>query len=145
MGASSITVNIANNTEQGYITFNNLTFLDNSGEDFSPIGVSPYVSYSIKDNNSNTLALYACSEDNLNGTVNVYTQGEAVFNLPNGDTLTISWYLQSVNTGYNKVPLLKPSSASYWYKGLTNPSDKEGQQSYTFNVIIQDLPFAAEA
>ena len=132
----SIRVNMTNNTGQGPITFNTFSFLENTGGDFNAGGSQPFtINTIIEDGTTVTPALYGQGysgyydgDDTFSPTI-----GTAVFNMPNGDTLTISWNLAPNVT--NNVPTLSPSSNTYTYTGLTNPSTSD-HTNFVFDVSV---------
>lgn len=136
----SITVNITNNTGQGPVTFNTFSFLGETGGKFSPNAPPFMVPANIPDNNTAVKALYAEGytyvEYAMGTPLNYYvnTSGTAIFNMPNGDTLTIIWDLNA-DSSNNKMPTMTPSSNNYNYSGISNPTITNGND-YMFNVII---------
>jgi len=131
----SIIVNITNNTGQGPITFNSFSFLNETGKKFSPDGPPFTVACSIPSNGTPLQALY--SEGYIYGNPSydgVYADGTAVFNMPNGDTLTIIWDLDP-SSNDNKTPTFTPSSNAYNYAGISSPVINNGSD-YVFNVAI---------
>lgn len=127
----SITVNITNNTEQGPITFNSFSFCNDTGLGFSPDGPPYTVATNIQADGTAVQALYAYGY--LAG-IEVLTSGTAIFNLPNGDLLTIEWELNP-ESDENKTPTLTPSSNTYNCAGISTPTISNGND-YVFNVAI---------
>jgi hypothetical protein len=137
----SITVNITNNTGQGPVTFNSFSFFSETKGKFSPGGAPYVVATTIPDSNQQVKALYAegfvssTSEGGIPADLYIYTEGTAVFNMPNGDSLTISWKLSPQSGANNHVPTLSPSSTTYNYSGLTSPVSSTNSD-YVFNIGI---------
>jgi hypothetical protein len=132
----SIRVNITNNTGQGPITFNTFTFLENTGGDFNANDSQPFtITNVIEDTTTVPSALYAQGYSGYYNGEPTYsaTVGTAIFNMPNGDTLTISWSLKPNVT--NNVPTLSPSSNTYVYNGLTDPSTIDSA-NFVFDVSV---------
>lgn len=136
----SITVNITNSTGQGPITFNSFSFLNETKGGFGPGGPPFLVPCNIPSNSIAVQALYAkgytygAEANGIPYTGLVYTSGTGVFNMPNGDTLTVVWDLNPESSN-NKTPTFTPSSDAYNYSGITNPVITNGND-YVFNVSI---------
>ena len=136
----SITVNISNNTQQGPITFNSFAFLDETGGKFSPNGPPFTAVTNIQDDGNQVQALYAygfTASEIVEGTpldTYVNTSGTGLFNMPNGDTLTITWDL-APESDSNKTPTFTPSSDNYDYEGISSPTITNGND-YVFNISI---------
>jgi hypothetical protein len=134
----SITVNLTNNTGQGPVTFNTFSFLGETGGKFNPNGPPFMISTNIKADGTTVKALYAegymYTESVMGTPLDYYvnTSGTAIFNLPNGDTLTIVWDLSDV--GSNSQPTLTPTGNSYIYSNISSPVINGND--YEFNVII---------
>ncbi len=132
----SITVNITNNTGQGPMTFNSFTFLNETKGKFNPNSVPFTAACNIQSNGVAVKALYAegfkYDEGYASGTIN--TSGTGIFNMPNGDTLTVIWDLKADSTD-NKTPTFTPSSNAYNYAGISSPVVSNGND-YVFNVAI---------
>jgi hypothetical protein len=64
---------------------------------------------------------------------NPSTSGTAVFNLPNGDTLSIIWDL-NLKTHSMPQPTILPSSDAYYITGISNPVNNNG--TYEFTLVI---------
>jgi len=131
----SIKVNITNSTGQGPITFNTFSFLETTGGDFNAGGQPFTVVTIIEDSSSESPALYGQGYSGYYDGDSTFsaTAGTAIFNMPNGDTLTITWDLMPGAT--NKVPTLSPSSNTYTYTGLTNPTTSDSA-NFVFDVTI---------
>ena len=134
---ASLTVALTNNTAQGAITFGLLSF----SESLNPSSYPPVIINTVVDGDTQTI-LIAASESiiNYSGTPpqpvqggNPVTEGFAVFNLPNGDTLQITWDLDADDAS-NSMPSIVPSSDYYSISGLTNPVVKNNY--YTFNIVV---------
>lgn len=121
----SIQVNITNNTNIGSITFNTFSFLEGTGNSFNANNSQPFTVTNVISNGATATALYAQG-------YSVSTSGTGLFNMPNGDVLTISWNLKA---GNSNVPTLSPSGNSLVYTGLTNPT-VSNTSDYVFNVVI---------
>lgn len=137
----SITVNITNNTGQGPITFNSFSFLNETKGKFSPGGPPFLVPCNIQANGVAVQALYSEGYYYTTGSPygtpeshKITAAGTAVFNMPNGDTLTIIWDLNPESSS-NKVPTFTPSSDAYNYAGISSPVISNGND-YVFNVAI---------
>lgn len=131
----SIKVNITNSTGQGPITFNTFSFLETTGGDFNADGQPFTIVNVIEDGSSASPALYGQGYSGYYDGDSTFsaTVGTAIFNMPNGDTLTITWDLMP--GGKNHVPTLSPSSNTYTYIGLTNPTTSDSE-NFVFNVTI---------
>lgn len=132
----SITVNITNNTEQSPVTFNSFSFLNETKNKFSPNSVPFIVACNIQANGVAVQALYAegYSTKDYSDVGLVVTSGTGLFNMPNGDTLTIIWDLNP-QSSKNKPPTCTPSSNAYDYEGISSPVITNGDD-YVFNLVI---------
>jgi hypothetical protein len=125
----SINVVVTNQTGQGNITFNSLDFLT----DHNPLTLPPVVTNVLSDGASgvNILGAYNYQQTPGPGAPSSTSVGTAVFNLPNGDPLTISWDLSAYSGG--DMPSIVPSQA-YNVTGVTTPVT-DGY-NYTFTLVI---------
>lgn len=137
----SITVNVTNNTGQGPITFNSFSFLNETKGKFSPNGPPFQVPCNIQADGVTVQALYSegyiYTKGSPYGTpeyAKIDASGTAVFNMPNGDTLTIIWDLDPKSDD-NKTPTFTPGSDVYNYAGISTPIITNGND-YEFNVTI---------
>lgn len=136
----SITVNMTNNTQQGPITFSSFAFLGETGGKFSPNGPPFAAATNIQANGTSVQALYANGYvasgfvDGVPLDCYVNTSGTGVFNMPNGDTLTVTWDLDAESDD-NKMPTFTPSSISYDYSGIESPTITNGND-YVFDIVI---------
>lgn len=121
----SIQVNITNNTGKGPVTFNTFSFLEGTGNAFNANNSQPFTVTNVIGNGTTAPALYAQG-------YSASTTGTGIFNMPNGDTLTISWNLKA---GGSNVPTLSPSNNKLVYTGLTNPV-VSNTSNYVFNVVV---------
>lgn len=130
-----VTVIVTNNTGQGAITFNSLSFLQNN--DYTNIGFPPMVCTTL-DNNTSATILEATYRQQWTSTeqgpvpATSTTCGTATFNLPNGSQLTITWDLDAFNGGDQPQIV---TGVGYSASGATTPTSDDGY-NYTFNVTI---------
>jgi hypothetical protein len=130
----SINVVITNSTGQGSITFNSLDFLSSH----NPSTLPPVVTNIVADGASavNILGAYNYSwppDPNDPDPPSSCSIGTAIFNLPNGDPLTISWSLNALSPTDNDMPSIIPSEA-YNVTGVTTPVS-DGY-NFTFTLVI---------
>jgi hypothetical protein len=136
----SITVNLTNNTGQSPITFNTFSFLEETGSKFTANAPPFMVSCNIQSDGISAKALYAKGYSYVGmgfGTTAYYsvvTSGTAIFNMPNGDTLTVIWNLNAM-LSENPTPTLTPTGNNYTYSGIASPTITNGDD-YVFDVII---------
>lgn len=120
-----ITVTATNNTAQGNISFGSLSFLQDGSFDLD--GYPPVILPTLAPGATGTLLCaawaYAMGE----------CEGTAVFNLPNGQPLNISWNL-TVSGPANDMPEIVPGDG-YAASGATSPTFSDGH-NFVFNLDI---------
>lgn len=131
-----ITVTATNNTNQGAVTFNSFSFI--SGGGMEPTGFPPVVHTTLADGDTQTI-LQAIFDQQYEGNqwgveqpISSACKGTAVFNLPDGSPLTITWDLNSLVAG--NTPQITPS-LGYALSGNTTPVSSDGS-NFVFEIVI---------
>lgn len=131
-----VTVIATNSTQQGNITFSTFSFLQDGS--FDPVGNPFVVATTLPQGDTATIlvAMYQQEWTDPDGQGPVpagsTTSGTAIFNLPNGQPLTITWKLDAFNGG--DMPTIVPG-IGYLVTGTTTPTYDDGY-NYTFNINV---------
>ncbi|RAJ78947.1 hypothetical protein CLV59_1066 [Chitinophaga dinghuensis] len=128
---ASITVIATNSTGQGNITFSTFNFFQNGS--LLPGSYPPIILPTLADGATDTILQSYFQEQIVNGAkVASPCSGTAIFNLPAGPSLTISWNLTAMDGG--SMPTIVPGPG-YYVAGATNPTISGA--NYTFNINIE--------
>lgn len=132
-----IQVWINNNTQAGCITFQSFSFMAPGYFSYSPGGYPSVIINTIPQGETYMALDTACVSNMVpDGHYMVqkafpYTTGSAVFNLPGGETLTITWNLDALSPG--NLPVAQVSGDTFAVTGL---SPVFNGSIYTFNIEI---------
>ncbi|NML40712.1 hypothetical protein HHL17_26175 [Chitinophaga sp. G-6-1-13] len=131
ISTASITVIATNSTGQGNITFSTFNFLESGS--LMPGSFPPIILPTLADGATATILQSYFQQQVVSGSRTLSPcSGTAIFNLPNGPALTITWNLSALNGG--PMPSIVPG-AGYYVSGATNPTISGF--NYTFNINIQ--------
>ncbi len=129
MGLAQITVNMTNSTGDGPITLQSVTFPDSG---IIIYGNPPLVTTVILAGATVNNALLATG-GNL-GSTYYQTKGTCIFNLPNGDTLTITWDIVPFGLSSQSDISITTSSNTYEADGKDSPSVNGFESVYNLNI-----------